>query len=103
MAATDEFVHRVRADKTGAARNHVTHSRSPPSSCGRVTAGNPTRGRLLPAVVMNASSPKTPGPRFDTLIVRGERSRTISARGNSIVRRKRAGKGFFQGGITQKE
>src|ERR1700674_1705322 len=72
MAAADEFVHRVRADKTGPARNHVTHSRSPPSSCGRLAAGNPTRGQLLPAAAMNAGSAKTPDPRFDTLIVRGE-------------------------------
>src|SRR6267142_206714 len=70
MAATDEFVHRVRADKTGAARNHVTHSRSPPSSCRRPAAGKPTRGRLLPAAAVNAGPAKTPGPRFATLIVR---------------------------------
>ncbi len=30
VAAADEFVHRVRADKTGAARNEVAHSGIPP-------------------------------------------------------------------------
>src|SRR5882762_11540475 len=72
MAPTDEFVHRVRTDKTGAACYDVAHAGSPPSSCGHFVAGNPSRESSIALAGSNASPGKTPGPRFDTLIVRGE-------------------------------
>lgn len=72
MAAAYKFVHGVRADKTGAARNKVAHAGSPPSSCGRPAAGYQCSEQQIAAAAMDAGPGKTTGPRFGTLIVRGE-------------------------------
>src|SRR5229473_7160266 len=93
MAAADEFVHRVRADETGAARDKVPHSRNPPSSCDRPAADHLICGRQVAAAAIGTSREKTPSPRFDTLVVRGEpakRPDDFRAR-IDIVRRKRGG------------
>ncbi len=47
MAAADEFVHRVRADEAGAARDKVPHSRNPPSYCDRPAADHLICGRQV--------------------------------------------------------
>src|SRR5712692_4550564 len=70
MAAADEFVYRIRADKAGAARHEVAHSGNPPSFGCRQVAEDRFPQRQIATAAYDASPGKTPGPRFDTLVVR---------------------------------